>query len=341
MLRHIQAGVSLAVLLAAGAGWKLPPVQAQDQPFTREILARGRVFTEIGPGVIALKRDAAGRYFVLAAPAKVIAVYAADGKRLGQIPNADSPGAKIVYAEDMDLDSAGRVVVADRGADAVKIFNADGSLDATFPVAAPISVVALSGSEFAVAQLRSRRLVSIFDVHGRLVRSFGDMVGAAESASRDQPLSHGRLYGDSASHIYFVFTELSDPTVRKYDRFGYASYEITLPSSEFTPEAEARRWNSITIEKSGAPASATKPVIRALGVDPETQEVWAAIGDELIHFDKDGNRRAAYRTSTKEGAPLEASAILVERNRILLAADPLGVFDFAIPDKQPAASPPR
>ena len=65
-----------------------------------------------------------------------------------------------------------------------------------------------------------------------------------------------------------------------------------------------------------------------------TQEIWVAIGDELVHFDKDGNRRAAYRTSTKDGVRIEASAILVERNRILIAADPLGIFEFALPERQ-------
>jgi hypothetical protein len=90
--------------------------------------------------------------------------------------------------------------------------------------------------------------------------------------------------------------------------------------------------NTITIQKNGPPPS-SKPVIDALGVDPETQRVWAAIGDELIEFDKDGNRRAAYRTATADGVRIEPDAILIEHNRILVAADPLGVFDFARPDK--------
>jgi hypothetical protein len=82
-----------------------------------------------------------------------------------------------------------------------------------------------------------------------------------------------------------------------------------------------------------------KPAIRALGADPITQELWIAIGDELVHFDKDGNRRASYRTSTKEGVRIDASAILVERNRILIAADPMGIFDFVLPERQsPAAA---
>jgi len=328
MLRRITLVVSVALFAASAQ-----PVSAQDQAFTREIQARARVFPEIGPGVSAIKRDDAGHYYILAAPATAIAIYGADGSRLGQIPSANSRGARILYASDFDIDAEGRLFVADRGANAVNIFNADGSPLATVHVAAPLSVVALSNREFAAACLHSNQLVSIFDAQGALTRSFGDV--PASSQSDDVLLSHGRLYGDGKGQVYFVFSDLPDPTIRRYDRFGFAAYEISLPASEFKPPAGARQWTTVTIGK-GAPSR--KPVIRALAVDPETQEVWAAIGDELVHFDKDGNRRAAYRTATKAGARLEAAALLVEHDRILVADDPNGVFDFAYPEPRQAAS---
>jgi hypothetical protein len=81
--------------------------------------------------------------------------------------------------------------------------------------------------------------------------------------------------------------------------------------------------------------------MNALGVDPETEEIWAAVGDELLQFDKDGNRRAAYRVSTSEGARIEPDAILVEPDRILLAADPVGIFDFARREKSHAERRPN
>jgi hypothetical protein len=342
MFRRLQIGVSVVVLAAVAAGWNFSraaaPVPDQDQEFSRDLLARARVFPEVGPGVAAIKSDSAGRYYVLADPANAIAIYQADGKRIGQIPNANSRGAKIVYAQDIDVDSKGRLFVADRGANAVKIFEPDGSLDATIPVTAPISLVALSGGEFAVAGLRSAQLVNIYDAQGKLARGFGEIPAAIAGASRNQSLSPGRIYGDMVGHIYFVFSNMPDLTLRRYDRFGYANYEASLPASEFTPQAEAKRWTTITIEQGDVPSS-MKPAIRALGADPITQELWIAIGDELVHFDKDGNRRASYRTSTKEGVRIDASAILVERNRILIAADPMGIFDFVLPERQsPAAA---
>src|SRR5271168_250698 len=101
-----------------------PPAQAQG---VQTVLhARGRVFPDVGRGAAAIETDAAGRYYVLAAPANVIAIYSADGKRIGQIPSAQAAGdATIKFAVDFDRDPAsGRIFVADRGANAVKIFTA-------------------------------------------------------------------------------------------------------------------------------------------------------------------------------------------------------------------------
>jgi len=335
MLRRVRTRVSIAALVFLAGSWAPCPF-AQDQAFTRDIAARARVFPAVGPGVSAIKRDAAGRYYILAAPAHEVVIYGGDGARVGQIPNANSRGAKIAYASDFDIDADGRLFVVDRGANVVRIFQADGSVVRTVPVAAPLSVAALSGGEFAAASLRSAQLVNIFDVQGALARTFGDVPSPIDR-EKSAMISPGRLYGDGSGQIYFVFTELPDPTIRKYDRFGFAAYEISLPASEFRPPRAAKQWTTVTIGKEGA--TPMRPVIRALAVDPETQEVWAAIGDELLHFDKDGNRRSAYHTTTKAGAPIEAAAILVEHDRILIADDPNGIFDFAFPEPRQAATP--
>jgi hypothetical protein len=330
MLRRTQLGASLAVFAAIAAVWTLSPAEPQEQGHVEPISARARVFPEIGPGVGALRRDSAGRYYVLAAPANAIAIYGSDGKRIGQIPNANSRGARITYAQDVDLDPAGRIFIADRGSNSVKVFAPDGSLAAAVRVVGPMSLAALSDDEFAVASLQSDRLVRVFNLAGNLVRSFGELSDAPQSAGGGQSLNRGRIYGDGAGYIYFAFA--AAPEIRKYDRYGFSLSETSVPSSWFTASEESRPLNTITIEKNGPPPS-SKPVIGALGVDPETQRVWAAIGDELIEFDKDGNRRAAYRTATADGVRIEPDAILIEHNRILVAADPLGVFDFARPDK--------
>jgi hypothetical protein len=328
MTRRAPAVVSIVIALAAVCS---PRVFAQDQSFTRDIQARARIFPAVGPGITAIKRDTAGHYYLLATPASAIQIFSGDGKRLGQIPNANSGSAKIVYASDMDLDAEGHIFVADRGSNAVKIFNADGSLLASVQVAAPISIAALSGLDFAATILHSHELVSVFNAHMAGGRSFGEVPpSAGDDAS--SLASRGRIYGDGKDRIYFAFTDLPDPTIRRYDRFGAASYDISLPAAEFKPPSESRQWTTLTLSKSAAPP---KPVITALATDSESDDVWAAIGNELLHFDKDGNRRAAYFMFTKENARIDASAILIEHDRILIGDDPNGIFEFALPEPRP------
>ncbi len=312
-----------------------------------ELLARRRILPDVGPGFRALKRDAAGRYCVLTAPGG-LRLYDAAGKRVGPIAPAGSPAAALVYGDDLDVDAAGRLYVADRGANAVKVFNPDGSLALAIPITAPTSVAVLSEGEIAVASLNSTRLVSVFAgpgkgpadtgkaarngvAPGKVVREFGDPTEIAERSELNRFLNVGRLAADPAGHIYYAFSYLPEPTVRKYDRNGYAAFELALTALEFQPTAQAARREIAKQERGGTPT--LKPIVTAVGVDPATQEIWVALGGLLLHFDREGNRLSTYRTLTPEGARLEATSILVESDRLLLGSDPLGIYDFPRPDK--------
>ncbi len=338
MPRHAQYAARLAVLavlVTAGA-----VSSAIGQMGAQAIQARVRVFPASGPGVSALKRDAAGRYYILAEPDSAISVYSPEGRLLGQIPGAQSHGARIVYAQDFDLGDSGRVYVADRGANAVKIFSPDGALETTIPIAAPTSVVALPGGEFAVAALHSDYLVNIYNLQGKLVRRFGDPSEASGNARRAAAvaLGPGRLYGDSSGHIYFAFANFAVPTIRRYDRYGYASAEMTIPQDSGASQQADHRWDTVMIEGNGV-APPARPQIRAVGVDPTSQEVWSAIGTELACFDQEGNLVATYRAVTRDGASITPSAILIEQDRILLAANPQGIYEFALPANRAPVSP--
>jgi hypothetical protein len=54
-----------------------------------------------------------------------------------------------------------------------------------------------------------------------------------------------------------------------------------------------------------------------------------------MQFDKDGQRLASFRTYMPGGARIEASTILVERDRLLIGADPQGIYQFPHPAKTP------
>jgi hypothetical protein len=226
--------LSGVILLLVGFSF-IPAGAARAQGFVTAVPSRARVFPEIKSGVTAMKRDSAGRYYVLATPATTILIFSPEGKRIGEIPRADSETAKIQYAVDFDIDATGRILVADRAANAIEIFSPEGSLLAKILVFAPTGVVALPDRQFAVSTLRSKRLVEIRNEQGVLIRSFGDPADAGIDADSKKLQNIGKISGDGAGYIYFAFTALPDPTVRKYDRYGYAASEATFAASQYEP----------------------------------------------------------------------------------------------------------
>jgi hypothetical protein len=224
-------GLSCVALYITGIAF---PHSVNAQGFVSAVRSHARVLPEITSGVTAMKRDSAGRYYVLGTPPSIIWIYSPQGKRIGQIPRAGVETGKIQYAVDFDLDSDGFLLVADRAANAVEIFSPDGSLLKSIPVLAPTGVVALPDNQFAVSTLRSKRLVEIRTDQGDLVRSFGDPAEAGGDPLK-QLQNLGRVFGDGNADIYFAFTSLPDPTVRKYDRFGYAATDVTLAPNLYAP----------------------------------------------------------------------------------------------------------
>ncbi|MGB6471907.1 MAG: hypothetical protein WBE88_13715, partial [Candidatus Acidiferrales bacterium] len=68
----------------------LAPWPSHAQGIQKVTHAEARIFPEVGTGVSAIKRDAAGHYYVLARPATSILVLSADGKLIGRIPSPNS-----------------------------------------------------------------------------------------------------------------------------------------------------------------------------------------------------------------------------------------------------------
>ncbi|HTU33074.1 MAG TPA: hypothetical protein VMF66_04665 [Candidatus Acidoferrum sp.] len=213
------------------------------------IESRERVFSNVGAGVIAMKHAPNGDYYILTRPANRISVYSPDGKLMSQIPKTGS-GVAIRYAVGIDLTPTGMIAVADRGENAIDVFRPDGSIVSRTPVFAPTSVVALSDSEFAITTLRSRQLVEVIDLHGTVLQHFGDPTDVDGNPKTDVDAEteelfggprpketalhdYGTITGDSAGGIYFAFASTSNPTLRKYDQYGYQSYQASIPKSDF------------------------------------------------------------------------------------------------------------
>jgi hypothetical protein len=225
------------------------PVRTGAQGIRTIIQSNSRVFPEVGAGVIAIKRAADGRYYILARPATAILVLSADGNPIGRIPKPGS-GVAIRYAAGISLMPNRNIAVADRGANAIDVFRPDGSLVLRIPVFAPTSVVALPDNQFAITTLRSTHLVQIIDSTGTVLQRIGDPTDVRGNPQTDADPEtaelfggprpkvsalhdYGTITGDSAGGIYFAFASTQNPTLRKYDRFGYQAYQASIPKADF------------------------------------------------------------------------------------------------------------
>lgn len=296
-----------------------------------EITARKHVFPDIGLGIRAIKRDSQGRYYFLSSAEHVVIVYSSDNSFVEKVPRAASGKAAIIDGADLDVGSGSRVYVADRGANAVKVYSQEGRLALAIPVDSPTSVATLQSGQIAVASLKSHQLVTIYDAQGKLLREFGDISDFADHEEFNRILNAGRLATDAASRVYYAFTYSPEPTVHGYSTAGIPSYEISLHTLDIYPSAQAERRDISRVDAQDAPEQ-LPVIINAIGVDSKTGEVWLCLGGHLMKFDKSGNRVKSYRTLTTVGQDLTASAILVEPHRILLGDDTHGIFEFARPD---------
>jgi hypothetical protein len=325
--------VAVLCLLACLAGSGL----AQEEG---ELTAQRRVFPGIGPGLRTVKRGGDGRLYVLASPSPGLVVFDAADKQVLNIsellPGSTAPKgqrALITFGEDCDADAQGRIYVADRGANLVQVFSPEGTLLRSIPVKAPVAVAALPDGEVAVGTLREPNLVIVFDKNGRDVREFGEAEPIAERAELNRYLNIGEMATDGQGHLYYGFAYLPEPTVRQFDRLGYARQDIQYTALDAWPAAQATRKEIERQERRGDPPS-LKRILTAVGVDRSNGEVWIALNNTLLRFDKEGNRRASYKIYTPLGARLEANTILVEPDRLLIGEDPLGIYEFRRPDKK-------
>jgi hypothetical protein len=306
-----------------------------------QLLARRRVFPSIGPGLRALRHGKDGKYYLLASPSVGITVFDSREKQLTVIgaPSSSSgadkaPRAPIAFGEDCDVDAQGNLYVADRGYNQVNVFSPTGSPLRSMQFNSPTSLVALPEGEVAVTAPRGLHLVTVFGPNGRVVREFGDPEQLSDRDDLNRYVSIGRLGSDPEAHIYYGYTYMPEPLVRQYDRFGFAKLDFQFTNIDAFTEARAARREIQRQEKRAEPPS-LHPILTAFGVDPVNGDVWMALNNTLLHFDKDGNRRSEYQIYTKDGARIEANVLLVEEDRLLIGADPIGVYEFARPDRKP------
>jgi hypothetical protein len=320
-MRRAPLLLLMAVVLAS-----FPPVRGQDE---QALESRSRVFPQIGPGFQSIRRGGAGQYYVLVAPGAAVLVLNGAGEKTGSIPARPAGASAIVFGDAMDVDAGGRVYVADRGGNAVNIYGADGMLVAHVSVPAPAGVAALPGDEFAVSSLSMEQfgehLIGVYDFHGTLLRAFGNAIELTPDAALNRRLNRGHLAADADGNLYYAFEYVPEPTVRKYDHYGYLAQETTASTRDFQGLVQEARRQIARANKGND--FVPNEIISGIGVDAASQEFWISAGGALLHFDRSGSEVGSAAASTPGGARLDATFILVEPERLLLGNDPRGIYE--------------
>jgi hypothetical protein len=322
----------LLTLLFSGAGVAQGQIDA-------DLVAKRRLFAPVGPGLKQIREGADGKIYVLASPSPGLVVYSPEARRLltmreaSGLPAAALAEAKasgeilVEFGEDCDVDVDGTIYIADRAANNIQIYSKEGRHLRTLSINAPVAVAAMPEGEVAVGTMQQEALVTVFDKNGRLVREFGSPETLTERRDLNRFLNLGELSTDGQGHLYYGFKYFPEPTVRQFDRFGYAGEDVRYTALDALPEAAAVRREIERQERRGG-APRFKQVMTGMGVDKQTGEVWIAMGNMLLRFDKEGNRRATFRLYTPENARLEAVAIVVEKDRLIIGGDPSGIYEF-------------
>ncbi len=302
----------------------------------RDLVARARLFPSVGAGVTAIRNDSAGRYLVLTERAG-IEIFNVKGEHAGHVPADAIPAGTIVYGDDLDVGPDGRIYVADRAANAIKIYSAGGNFERKLEIGAPTSVALLPGGEVAVASLRAPKLVTVFGAEGRVVREFGEPEELTGREELNRYANAGRLTRDSGGRLYYSFTYLPEPTVRRYDRFGYSDFQLVLNTEEFLPAALAARRILAGDESKGK--IELHAILGPVAVDPSSGEFWLGMRGRLLRYSADGQDRGSYLIFTPEEKRLVARAVLVEARRILVASNELGIYELPRPEAEKVGPP--
>jgi sugar lactone lactonase YvrE len=343
--------VMIACMLFGTASCAVPAWAQQEQTLDA---IRGR-FADAGARIRAIRRGPDGFYYILTARllaespdagtssnsgkssskrvnpetplASTVLVFDSQGKQVREIARGAGPGG-LVSASALDLDVSGRIYIADQAGNAVVVYTAAGAPFAHFSVPEPTQIVALPDDRFAVCSASGDHLISVYDLHGALLRQIGAFADLSDDPELNHMLNEGALASDKSGNLYFGFRYFPEPTVRKYDSHsGSALDELSITTPDFEPMAQAARQQIARLTSGNAVLP--HEIISAMGVDPETQELWLALGNLLMHFDSSDTNTGSARTYTVTGARMVPSFILPEKDDLLLGNAEFGIYEFS------------
>lgn len=309
--------VFLAILWGAGAN-------AQ-----QDLRAYRQVAYESGHGTTAIKRGPGDTYYALNRPDRCVWTFSPAGSRTGRLGSIGMGPADLLSPKDVAVDGEGNAIVAD-GSDTVKVFSATGELLSSVPFRRPEHVATLSNGDLLVSGFPKENLFYRFDRSGKQLAALGTPAKADDDPFFNAVLNMGKMIVDREDNIYYVFSHLLTPTVRKYRPDGTLVSEWHLTDGEVLAqivEAAKRKYQ----ENKKASNYGGVTVLTAAFFDEDSKALWVASGAQVTELDSSGRTVRTAKLVLPDGRPLQAEGIIVERDLIRASGYLSGIFEFPRP----------
>jgi hypothetical protein len=275
-------------------------------------------------------------FYVLSAVRKEITVYNQAHKlSRGVVPSIQTPDA-------LAVDSQGRIYIADSTSNQLEILGPTGQLLRSFRVPKPASLAVLSDGTIVVASPVGGRLLHTYDLSGRRLGSFGEVVrfDVADHA-QNRFLNRGKVLVGPSDTIYYVFQYAPLPTVRQFSKEGKLLSEFVVEGYAVDLQAEmAHRF----LDTKSPNQVGGITVITSATVDPTTGHLWISMNGSsksgvVYEYDSNGGKLREYAFVLKSTSRIIIGVkdIIVKAPSIYIFADS-GAYRFDWNDSLPGGS---
>jgi hypothetical protein len=316
--RRVLCGIFFSALL-------FPTVaNAQD-----ELQAFRQVAYESGHGTVTLKQGPGGGFYALNQADRCVWMFSSSGSSTGHISSIGMGPSDLLSPKDLAVDSDGNAIVADASG-AVKIFSPSGHLLISFPFERPQHVASMSGGRILVSGFPKDYLISIFDRQGKLLGKLGTPAKVDDDPFFNSVLNMGAIFADGSDNIYYVFTYMLTPTVRKYKPDGTLVAEWHLSDGKTLEQNLAAARLKYQENKKSANYGGV-PILTAVAFDQDSGTLWVASGAQITLLDSSGHTLRIVNLALPDGKPLQTGGMSVERDTIRASTYLAGIFEYQKP----------
>jgi len=302
------------------------PLSARAQD---ELRAYRQVAYESGHGTLALKKGPGDSFYALNQADRCVWTFSSSGSTTGRISSIGMGPTDLLAPKDLAVDSEGDAIVADASG-AVKIFSLKGAPLNSVPFQRPQHVASMSDGRILVSGFPKQYLISIFDKQGRLNNTIGTPAKVDEDPFFNAVLNMGEISVDESDNIYYAFTYMLNPTIRKYKSDGTLLAEWNLSDGDTLGQIIAAAKQKYQSNKKAKNYGGV-PVLTAVTFDQSSDTLWVASGAQVTQLDSSGHSLRIIKLLQPDGKPLQAVGLLVDRDTIRAANYLSGIFEFQKP----------